>query len=165
LLSLGTILHCYWSNPKSNFVRRKHKNLAKPFTKKNLLNSSQIICDSLGKFVSLGEPLGTVDRNLQIWTKITNVKSFHINTFLHHLTVSSQFYFVVPFSHQQKQRGRCSGTGERVTCQDPSKRGQWTLVMPPPGGCAVHLSTPAMAVRSREGATKMVVQERASWRM
>jgi hypothetical protein len=90
-------------------------------------------------------------------TKIANIKSFHINTFLHHFTISSQFYFVVPSPRWQKQRGRRGGAGGRVKGQNPSKRGQWTLVMPLPGGCAVHLSMPAMAVRLREGATKMAV--------
>ena len=48
-----------------DFVRRKHKKLAKPVTKKISLNWSQI-CDFRRKFVSLGEPLGTVDRDSQI---------------------------------------------------------------------------------------------------
>jgi hypothetical protein len=98
-------------------------------------------------------------------TKITNIKSFHVNTFLHHLTILSQFYFVVPSPRQRKQRGKCGVAGRCVGEQDPSERGQWTLVMPPPGGCAMHLRTPAMAAASRERATKMAVQERASWRM
>jgi hypothetical protein len=32
-----------------------------------------------------------------------------------------------------------------------------------PGECAVHLRMPAMAAAPREGATKIAVQERASW--
>jgi len=36
--------------------------------------------------------------------------------------------------------------------------------MPPPGECAVHLRTPAMAAAPREGETKIAVRERASWR-
>jgi hypothetical protein len=48
--------------------KHKHKKLAKPVTKKISLNLSQI-CDFRRKFVSLGEPLGTVERDLQICDK------------------------------------------------------------------------------------------------
>jgi hypothetical protein len=37
--------------------------------------------------------------------------------------------------------------------------------MPPPGECAVHLRTLAMATAPREGATTMAVRERASWQI
>ena len=110
-----------------------------------------IFSANLSVFVN---PSAWLTRTCKFATKITNIKSFHINTFLHHLTILSQFYFVVPSPCQQKQIGQCSVAGGRVGGQDPSKRGQWTLVMPPPGGCVVHLRTMAMAVASREGEQK-----------
>ena len=55
--------------------------------------------------------------------------------------------------------------GGRVGGREPYEREQWPLAMPPPGECAVHLRMPAMAAAPREGATKIAVQERASWRM
>ncbi len=96
-------------------------------------------------------PLAWLTGTCKFATKITNIKSFHVITFLHHLMTLSQFYFVVPSPRQQKKRGGRSCTGKRVGEQEPSKRGQWTLVMPPPEGFAVHLRTPAMAVALREG--------------
>ena len=45
------------------------------------------------------------------------------------------------------------------------EREQWPLAMPPPGECAVHLRTLAMAAAPREGAMTMAVRERASWQI
>ena len=55
--------------------------------------------------------------------------------------------------------------GGRVEVREPYEREQWPLAMLPPGECAVHLRMPAMAAALREGATKMAVRERTSWRM
>ncbi len=54
--------------------------------------------------------------------------------------------------------------GGRVGGREPYEREQWPLAMTSPGECAVHLRTPALAAAPREGATKMAVRERASWR-
>ena len=53
----------------------------------------------------------------------------------------------------------------RVGRREPYEREQWPLAMPPPGECAVHLRTPAMAAAPREGATTMAVRERARWKI
>jgi hypothetical protein len=55
--------------------------------------------------------------------------------------------------------------GGRVGGREPYEREQRPLAMTSLGECAVHLRTPAMAAAPREGATKMVVRERASWRI
>ncbi len=150
--------------PKLILCVANTKNLLNPSHKKILLNLSQI-CDICCKFVSLDEPLGTVDWDSQICNENNKHKKLPRQHFLHHLTILSHFYFIVPSPCWPKQRGRYGGAGGRVKEQDPSKRGQWTLVMPPSGGCAVHLRMPAMAAALREGATKIAVQERASWQM
>ena len=67
----------------------------------------------------------------------------------HHLPPSSHglpytVFFAVPSPCWQKQRGQCGGTGGRVGVQQPNERGQGLLAMPPPGGFAMHLRTPAM---------------------
>ena len=67
----------------------------------------------------------------------------------HHLPPSSHglpytVFFAVPSPCWQKQRGQCGGAGGRVGVQQPNERGQGLLAMPPPGGFAMHLRTPAM---------------------
>ncbi len=52
-----------------------------------------------------------------------------------------------------------------VLDDESHKREQWLMAMPPPGECAVHLRTPAMAAAPREGATTMAVPERVSWQI
>ncbi len=43
----------------------------------------------LDAYVSLGGPLGTDDRDSPMCRVYTNIKSLHVNTFLHHLGVLS----------------------------------------------------------------------------
>jgi len=97
--------------------------------------------------MSLGGPLGTVDRDSPMCKFYTNIKSLHVITFLQDFDESWARMVV------------------DVLDDESHKREQWPLAMPPLGECAVHLRTLAMAAAPREGATTMAVRERVSWQI